>query len=432
MKHERTEWYDVKNINEVLFCKAFLTEHPMKCVNGTFFTTEGRVDDENQLRKEIYDQLKPYLTTGLTKRVTSLLDSMRMECYTADLPIQSDRIHVANGTLHINCLSDSDEFLELEKEYCRNRLPVAYNPDAPEPMVWKQFLSQLLEPEDILTLQEYMGYCFLPTTKAQKMLMLVGRGGEGKSRIGLVLRALLGVNLCTGSIAKIEQNRFARADLEHELVMVDDDMKLEALPQTNNMKAIITAELPIDLEKKGIQSYQGNLYARFLGFGNGTLKALYDRSEGFFRRQIILSVKKKAENRKDDPFLAEKMCAEKEGIFLWCLEGLHRLMRNDYQFSLSNRSKENMKEAISDGNNVVEFMKSEGYIQFSPESEASSKDLYEAYKRWCEDNALHPISARSMSLYLIENADTYCLLSSNNIRMGGKRVRGFIGISILC
>ena len=57
--------------------------------------------------------------------------------------------------------------------------------------------------------------------------------------------------MATGSIAKIESSRFARADLEHELVMLDDDMKLEALPQTNHIKAIVTAELPMDLERKG-------------------------------------------------------------------------------------------------------------------------------------------------------------------------------------
>ena len=60
--------------------------------------------------------------------------------------------------------------------------------------------------------------------------------------------------------------------------MLDDDMKLEALPQTNHIKAIVTAELPMDLERKGQHSYQGDLYVRFLGFGNGSLKALYDRS----------------------------------------------------------------------------------------------------------------------------------------------------------
>ena len=124
----------------------------------------------------------------------------------------------------------------------------------------------------------------------------------------------------TGSVAKVETSNFARADLEHELLMLDDDMKLEALPQTNNIKAIITAELPMDLERKRQQSYQGDLYVRFIGLGNGVLQALHDRSVGFFRRQIILTAKEKGPNRKDDPYIAEKMAAEAEGIFLWALE----------------------------------------------------------------------------------------------------------------
>ena len=40
-----------------------------------------------------------------------------------------------------------------------------------------------------------------PLHQGTKMLILTGRGGEGKSRIGLVLRALLGSNMNTGSIA---------------------------------------------------------------------------------------------------------------------------------------------------------------------------------------------------------------------------------------
>ena len=66
-------------------------------------------------------------------------------------------------------------------------------------------------------MQEYMGYCMIPTTKAQKMLMLIGKGGEGKSRIGLVMRSLLGINMNTTSIQKVEKNDFARADLEDRL-----------------------------------------------------------------------------------------------------------------------------------------------------------------------------------------------------------------------
>ncbi len=423
---ELPEWYDGKTVNEVKFCEEFLREHPMKSVNGTFFTVEGRVTDEDALRREIYEMLKPHFSTGLGKRVNNLLEALRLEAYTPDLPIQRDRIHVANGTLLL------DGTFSSEREFCRNRLPVAYKPDAPAPETWLRFLGELLHPEDIPTLQEFMGYCLLPTTKGQKMLMLIGRGGEGKSRIGVVLRSLLGSNMATGSIAKIEASRFARADLEHELVMLDDDMKLEALPQTNHIKAIVTAELPMDLERKGQQSYQGDLYVRFLGFGNGSLKALYDRSEGFFRRQIILTTKPKDSNREDDPFIAEKMCAEAEGIFLWCLEGLRRLISNNYRFTLSERARENMAEAVSDGNNAVDFMHSEGYIRLKADAAASSRDVYAVYKLWCEDNALNPLSARNLSMHLIENREVYGIEQTNKIYLpGGRRVRGFIGIELL-
>lgn len=423
---EFPEWYDGKNVNEVKFCEEFLKIHPMKSVNGTFFTVEGRVTDEDALRREIYERLKPFFQTGLTKRVANLLEALRLEAYAPDLPIQRDRIHVANGTLFL------DGRFSAEREFCRNRLPVAYNEGAAAPETWLRFLSELLYPEDIPTLQEFMGYCLLPTTKGQKLLMLIGRGGEGKSRIGVVLRALLGANMATGSMAKVETSRFARADLEHELVMLDDDMKIEALPQTNYIKAIVTAELPMDLERKGRQSYQGDLYVRFLGFGNGSLKALYDRSEGFFRRQIILTTRPKAAGRRDDPFIAEKMCAEAEGIFLWCLEGLRRLIENDYRFTLSERARENMAEAVSDGNNAVDFMRSEGYIRFRADCEASSRDLYAVYQLWCEDNALKALSARSFSLYVCENLELYGLEQSNNIYLpGGRRVRGFVGVELL-
>ena len=74
------------------------------------------------------------------------------------------------------------------------------------------------------------------------MLLMVGKGGEGKSRIGLILRELFGSSMYTGSLQKVETNRFARADLEYKLLLIDDDMKTEALPQTNNIKTLVTLE----------------------------------------------------------------------------------------------------------------------------------------------------------------------------------------------
>lgn len=76
------------------------------------------------------------------------------------------------------------------------------------------------------------------------------------------------------------------------------------------------------------------------------MTALHDRSDGFFRRQIILTTKDKPVDRFDDPFLAEKLIAEKEGIFLWMLEGLRRLIANHYHFTISQRAKDNITSAV--------------------------------------------------------------------------------------
>ena len=106
-------------------------------------------------------------------------------------------------------------------------------------------------------MQEYLGYCLIPSTKGQKMMLIVGKGGEGKSRIGLVLKRLMGDAASNGSVQKVENNRFARADLELRLLMIDDDMDMNALPKTNYIKTIVTAEAKLDLERKGVQSYSG-------------------------------------------------------------------------------------------------------------------------------------------------------------------------------
>lgn len=145
--------------------------------------------------------VRPYVTSGLARKVEQLLQTIKLEAYSEPLPLQTDRIHVANGTLFLN-----GEFSE-QKDFCLNRMPVIYNPDVEKPVRWLKFMEELLNPDDILTLQEYMGYMLLPTTKAQKMMLIIGKGGEGKSRIGLALTELFGNNMYSCSLQKIEVDK---------------------------------------------------------------------------------------------------------------------------------------------------------------------------------------------------------------------------------
>ena len=424
-KDTAPEWFHGKEIDEVQFCREFLEQHPMKCIHGRLFTVDGLIEEEGVINQMILDEVVPCISKGISKTVASLLATLRLMAYAPPLPIETDRIHVSNGTYFL------DGRFTTDKTYCNNRLQAAYVPTAPQPERWLHFLSELLAQEDIPTLQEYLGYCLIPSTKGQKMLMLIGRGGEGKSRIGLVMRSLLGDSMNTTSIQKIENNRFSRADLENKLLMVDDDMDLSALPKTNYIKSIVTSECKMDLERKGIQSYQSQLYARFLCFGNGALTALHDQSDGFFRRQLVLTTRDRPAGRKDDPFLAEKLMEERDGIFLWCLEGLHRLLANNFQFTVSRKALENLETVRHNSNNVIEFLQSQGYVRFKADSEASSRALYESYKLWCEDNARKALGENRLSSELIQNERLYNVEYTNNIYVSGKRVRGFVGIEVL-
>ena len=170
-------WMDGRSINETIFSTEFLKSHPMRSVSGRLYTTEGQIHDEISLRKEIFDLIKPYVSTGLAKKVSNLLEVIRMECAMEDFPLETDRIHVANGTFYLN------GELSEERQFCRNRFPVAANICAGRPARFLKFLNDLLYEDDIPTLQEYLGYCMIPCTKAQKMMIILGKGGEGKSFI---------------------------------------------------------------------------------------------------------------------------------------------------------------------------------------------------------------------------------------------------------
>ena len=58
-------WFDGKKINETVFCEEFLRDYPMVTVNDAFFTVNGRVHDENRLKKVIYYTLKKCLSVVL-------------------------------------------------------------------------------------------------------------------------------------------------------------------------------------------------------------------------------------------------------------------------------------------------------------------------------------------------------------------------------
>ena len=111
------DWYDGRHINEVLFCQQFLDKHPMKCVRGRLFTVDGLIEDEGQIGNLILEEISGVLTANLSKTVANLLASIKLQAYSPPLPIETDRIHVANGTYFMDGNRVSSELAQNERLY---------------------------------------------------------------------------------------------------------------------------------------------------------------------------------------------------------------------------------------------------------------------------------------------------------------------------
>jgi len=287
----------------------------------------------------------------------------------------------------------------------------------------------MLEPDDILTLQEYLGYCLIPTTTAQKALFLIGNGGEGKSCVGAVVKSIFGDSAVTGNFQAIETDKFSRYKLINKLVMIDDDMQMTALPSTGIIKNLITSKIPVEVEAKGQQSRQISLYSRFICLGNGSPRALYDKSDGFTRRMLILTTKAVSKDRVIDPDLTTKLITEKEGIFVWMFAGLQRLTANNYEFTLSDKSRANLNELATENCNIAEYLTDGDYISFGDTFSATSNDLYGGYSQWCGMNGLTALRQDTFTSWLKSNSERYRIRYSTNImNRDNRHVRGFKGI----
>jgi putative DNA primase/helicase len=411
---------DKKKINEVEFCKEFLKNHGLKCIDGQFRDIHGDVG-ENVVRHEISKILMEYIFEGVNSKVKNITETLKLCCYAETPKVIEDEIHLLNGVLKTN-----GKFSPT-LQFCINRISVEYIPKAPPPKKFIEYLRDLLELDDIATLQEFLGYLLIPSTKGQAMLSIIGNGGEGKSVLGTVIKYIFKNNMAEGSFRRIETDRFFRANLKDKLVFVDDDLQLEALPSTGYIKSLITVQIPTDIEFKCKQSFSHTLYARFLCFGNGTIKSLHDKSYGFSRRMIVLSTKPISENRIENPNIAEEIIAEKSGILNWMFAGLQRLLANNYQFSLSDKAKLNAAEMSQENCNIIEFLTT---VSFSDTEEVSSVILYGAYRRWCNENALTAIGRVPFISWLKSNQQRYSITYSTHIKTtNNSNVRGFKGLS---
>lgn len=90
--------------------------------------------------------------------------------------------------------------------------------------------------------------------------------------------------------------------------------------------------------------------------------------------------------RVDDLRIAQKFLAEKEQIFVFALEGLRRLLKNNFNFTISAKTRSNIVETGAENCNIICFLSEE--VKISAELKVTSVCVYRAYEEWFCTNGL--------------------------------------------
>ena len=90
-------WIKKGFFNESLFCDDFLSTHQLLYVNGAFFTPDGRVTDTMNLRCEIFDMLRDHIGANIAKRVSNVVDVLKLAAQVEDFPHCAGKRHPVSG-----------------------------------------------------------------------------------------------------------------------------------------------------------------------------------------------------------------------------------------------------------------------------------------------------------------------------------------------
>ncbi|HXT60181.1 MAG TPA: phage/plasmid primase, P4 family, partial [Pirellulales bacterium] len=292
-----------------------------------------------------------------------------------------------NGILHLPSYIDGVDghFKPLTPRlFSTCGLDFNFEPDAPTPEEWRQFLEAQWanDPDSTDTLREWFGYSLLPDTSQHKILLLVGPPRSGKGTIARVLRQLVGVrNVAAPTLASLGTN-FGLQSLIGKSLAIIADARLGGradIAATTERLLSISGEDAQTIDRKNIEPVTCKLPTRFVILTN-ELPRLSDTSGALANRMVILRTTESFLGREDQG-LFDRLAKELPGILLWSIVGWDRLRRRG-RFAEPDTSAD-MRAEFSDLTSPIGAFVRECCL-VGPQHECARDDLYATYQGWCK------------------------------------------------
>lgn len=256
----------------------------------------------------------------------------------------------------------------------------------------ESFFKYALCTEDRQTILEFFGYCMTKNRGFQKLLLLKGSRGTGKSVLLSLLEKIVGrENISNVPLQNLEE-KFHSIQLLHKLVNICCDISALPLKSTNSIKLITGGDTLTD-SYKGRDLVTFSPYAKLV-FSCNTIPLILDgdSSNAFYQRIILVSM----DNAPDKPDRALKDKLEKEILYLMNLsvKAYKDALERGYIYESEN-TKNMISELYSDSDSLQAFLDN---CTISERNERISKSiLYQEYLTFCDTEGREPLAKHSFN-----------------------------------
>jgi P4 family phage/plasmid primase-like protien len=410
-------------INDLFFAEKFRIEHPLiwEPLEREFY----RYDLPSGLWKKVTsDTLKLKLgndfkqvsdATGLQDFVFLRTDSSlgglvsllkgTVEEWDAFKRPANRFIHLRNGIFDLGV--HPPELKTFHPDYrSRNASPFVFDPEAECPEFLNNLLGSALGEDDIELLQLWAGSVLLGQNPAQRLLIITGTPGGGKSALVEVIEKIIGEQNVAQLRTKHLGRQFEMYKFLGKTLLSGKDVPTNFLAEENAsiLKALVGGDL-LDAEKKN-----GNEHFQLRGCFNVAITCndrltvrLNGDTGAWERRLLIIQYDRPKPKRRIAEYAAELVKKEGPGILNWLVIGAMKYVAEVKEFGdlrLTPAQRRRVEKLLQESDSLRHFV--ETRITKSPKYDLTCDDLRNGYLEFCEEQEWRPIDQREFNAQIAE------------------------------
>ena len=339
-------------------------------------------------------------------------------------------IHCKNGVVEISENGDLVLMPFSPKYRSRSRFELEYNPESKTP---KRFLNTLIYPSmskvDAKIVQLYMGQCLLGRNLSQRLLILTGEGGSGKSSIINLLQSIFREKYSELRLSHAG-GRFEIGQYKGKDLLVGPDVPSDFLyGKNNNLIKRLTGDDALKGEfKNSNETCTIKGHFNLIISSNFKMKVLLDHDETAWTRRVIW-IKCEGVPQKFTYEISDVLL-EKEGneIFKWMLLGAQKLLKDGGQIRLDKEQQERAASLLEEDNPVKSFL--QDHVELDKESTLTNTEIWNQYNSVRNQEMLPAVKMHDFIHSMCDAMSElfHCNLRKDIHKEPNKTQRGFCGV----